>query len=377
VSVAQEAGEAAFVPLDDIAGPRRASSLLARRRPLAAPAAQLALLDSLELRGGDFERRLAEAGLAGGLRPLPVEIFQINLGKLCNMTCAHCHVDAGPDRAAEMMTRETAEACVRALDATTASVVDLTGGAPELSPVFRYLVEEAVARGKHVIDRCNLSVLLLPRSAGLAEWMAERGVEVCCSLPHWRRPNVDAQRGDGAFEKSIAGLKLLNGAGYGQGDPRRVLTLVANPAGAWLPASQASMEDEWRRGLLREHGVTFDRLSALANMPISRFLEWLQDSGNLQPYVESLVAGFNPATLERLMCRNTLSVSWDGRLFDCDFNQMLDMGSASPSGAVATVFDFRPDELQRRRIRTARHCFGCTAGAGSSCGGALEPAAPR
>lgn len=360
------------------AGARRTESLRSRLAPLSSPAAQLELLASLDLSaergGGDFERSLSEAGVSGGLRPLPVEVFQINVGKLCNMACAHCHVDAGPDRHDEVMSRETAEACLAALDATTARTVDLTGGAPELNPSFRFLVEESVARGKHVIDRCNLSVLLLPRSAGLAEWLGERGVEACCSLPHWRRPGTDAQRGDGAFEKSIAGLRLLNAAGYGKGDPRRILTLVSNPAGAWIPAGQASLEQEWRRELESRHGVTFDRLINLNNMPISRFLEWLDASGNLAPYLRDLIRAFNPATVSGLMCRTTLSVSWDGRVFDCDFNQMLGIGSQLPDESIATVFDFRPDDLVRRRIRTARHCYGCTAGAGSSCGGSLAPA---
>lgn len=361
--------------------PRRVESLVSRRSPLASPAEQLRALHAIELGPGrgDFEADLAAAGLASGLRPLPLEVFQINLGRLCNMTCAHCHVDAGPDRVAESMTRETAEACLRALDMTTATTVDLTGGAPELNPSFEMLVEGAVARGKHVIDRCNLTVLLLPRFRHLPAWLGERGVEACCSLPHWRRPNTDAQRGDGAFEKSIEALRLLNEAGYGQGDPRRRLTLVSNPAGAWIASGQASLEGEWKRELLARHGVTFDRLILLNNMPISRFLESLVASGGLESYVDRLVGSFNPTTVPRLMCRTTLSVSWDGRLFDCDFNQMLELGVA-PSGD-ATVFDFRPAELAARRVRTDRHCYGCTAGAGSSCGGELAssvaPAAMR
>ena len=354
--------------------PRRAESLVSRRSPLASPREQLRVLHAIDLRarpgGGDFEASLAAAGLASGLRPLAVEVFQINLGRLCNMTCAHCHVDAGPDRAAESMSRETAEACLRALDMTTATTVDLTGGAPELNPSFEYLVEGAVARGKHVIDRCNLTVLLLPRFRRLPEWLAERGVEACCSLPHWRRPGTDAQRGDGAFEKSIEALRLLNAAGYGQGDPRRRLTLVSNPAGAWLAAGQPSLEAEWKRELLARHGVTFDRLIHINNMPIARFLESLVACGGMEEYVDRLVTSFNPSTVARLMCRTTLSVSWDGRVFDCDFNQMLELGSEIPSGA-ATVFDFRPGELAARRIRTDRHCYGCTAGAGSSCSGSL------
>jgi radical SAM/Cys-rich protein len=347
------------------AGPKRSVSLRARRVPLASPETQLARLDALRLDGGDFEARLAETGREGLYR-LPLEYFQINVGKLCNMTCRHCHVDAGPDRTDEQMSRETAEACVDALRRTTAHTVDITGGAPELNPHFEYLVEQSVAAGRAVIDRCNLTVLLLPRMRHMPEWLGERGVEVVCSLPHWRVRNTDAQRGDGTFVKSIAALRLLNAAGYGRGDPRRRLTLVSNPAGAFLAGSQAAMEREWRAGLEREHGVRFDRLICLNNMPIARYLEWLEDTDNLAAYMARLTAAFNPATIDGLMCRNTLSVAWDGRLYDCDFNQMLDL----PVATGGHIADFDPARLQAARIVTARHCFGCTAGAGSSCGGA-------
>lgn len=347
------------------AGPKRSVSLRARRVPLASPEAQLARLDALRLDDGDFEARLAETGREGLYR-LPLEYFQVNVGKLCNMTCRHCHVDAGPDRIDEQMTRETAEACVDALRRTTAHTVDITGGAPELNPQFEYLVEQSVAAGRAVIDRCNLTVLLLPRMRHMPEWLAERGVEVVCSLPHWRVRNTDAQRGDGTFEKSIAALRLLNAAGYGQGDPRRRLTLVSNPAGAFLAGSQLAMEREWRPGLEREHGVHFDRLICLNNMPIARYLEWLEDTDNLAAYMARLTAAFNPAAIDGLMCRNTLSIAWDGRLYDCDFNQMLDL----PVATGGHIADFDPARLQAARIVTARHCFGCTAGAGSSCGGA-------
>lgn len=355
---------------EELSGSRASQSLRARQLPLASPAEQLQRLDSVVLSGGDldFERAIEAAGFHG-LQPTALEVFQINLGKLCNMTCRHCHVDAGPDRWDAMMTRPTVEACLRALDQTPAHTVDLTGGAPELHPDFRMIVDSVVARGKHVIDRCNLSVLLLPRNRGLAEWLGERGVEVVASLPHYRRRNTDAQRGDGAFEKSIEGLRLLNRAGYGSGDPTRVLTLMSNPAGAFLGASQKSVEAEWKDALLRDFDVRFDRLFALNNMPISRFLEWLIESGNLTTYMERLNRSFNPAAIAGLMCRNTMSISWDGRLFDCDFNQMLDL-DALPRGAAMTIEDFDYESWQSRRIVTARHCFGCTAGAGSSCGGA-------
>ncbi|MER3431958.1 MAG: radical SAM protein [Leptolyngbya sp. ERB_1_1] len=340
------------------------TSLLKRRSPLASSEHQQSLLENLPLKDSNFSDRLAAHGWET-LRPAELEIFQINVGKLCNMTCRHCHVDASPDRK-EIMTRETADLCLRALDLTHAHTVDLTGGAPELNPNFRYLVDQCVARGKHVIDRCNLTVLLLPTLQDLPEWFAERKVEVVCSLPHYRQRNTDAQRGDGTFEKSIETLKRLNAAGYGTGDPDRQLTLMSNPVGAFLASGQAKLEQEWKAGLAKYQGVSFDRLVTLNNMPISRFLEWLESTGNLQSYMELLVNSFNPATINGLMCRNTLSISWDGYLYDCDFNQMLDLRCESPH-----LRDFNLERLSDRAIVTGRHCFGCTAGAGSSCGGAL------
>lgn len=344
----------------DRATPRATQSLNRRGAPLAAPAAQLALLASLPLRA-EFD------ALAPDLAPAQLEIFQVNLGKLCNMTCKHCHVDAGPDRTDAMMDDATVEQVIARMRASGAHTVDLTGGAPELHPRFRHLVQAAVDAGKHVMDRCNLTVLLLPRNAGLVDWLAARGVEIVASLPHYRRPNTDAQRGDGVFERSIRALRILNAAGYGKGDPRRRLTLVSNPAGAFLGASQAGVEREWREGLQKNFGLTFDRLFVLNNMPIARFLEWLQASGNLEAYLERLVNAYNPGAVAGLMCRNTLSVGWDGRLYDCDFNQMLDLELRLPAGAH--IRDFDEAAWARRRIVTARHCFGCTAGAGSSCGG--------
>ncbi|HYE94944.1 MAG TPA: arsenosugar biosynthesis radical SAM (seleno)protein ArsS [Rubricoccaceae bacterium] len=358
-------------------GPRPTTSLRARRTPLAAPAAQLAALDALPLPDGtgNFEADLATSGWAGGLTPAPLEVFQINVGRLCNMTCRHCHVDAGPDRTEENMDRATAEACVAALDRILAvpgsalHTVDLTGGAPELNPHFAYLVEESRARGLHVIDRCNLTILTTRPFSYLPQWLADRQVEVACSLPHYRALGTDAQRGEGAYARSIEALRALNAVGYGQGDPGRRLTLVTNPVGAFLPGQQGSLEAEWKRELQRLHGVTFDRLFTITNMPISRYLEWLLDKGLVQAYMERLTAAFNPAAVAGLMCRNTISVSWDGRLFDCDFNQMLDLEARAPAHPHMTVRDFDLDAWQARRVVTARHCYGCTAGAGSSCGG--------
>lgn len=334
---------------------------------------QIATLNQVDLSSmpqqGDFDQTLQIHGW-DNLQPTTLEIFQINVGKLCNMTCRHCHVDAGPDRTQENMDRETIEACLQALDQISAHTVDITGGAPELNPHFRYLVDQCVARGKHVIDRCNLTVLLLPGMQDLPQWFAERGVEIVCSLPHYRQRNTDAQRGEGTYEKSLQVLKQLNAVGYGQGDPQHCLTLMTNPVGAFLAPDQHKIEKEWKQGLQRHHGITFDRLIALNNMPISRYLEWLETSGNLQAYMELLVNAFNPAAVAGLMCRNTFSIGWDGRIYDCDFNQMLAIGAKSQDGHLLNIKDFRPELLHKRQIQMGRHCFGCTAGSGSSCGGA-------
>lgn len=355
-------------------GAKPTTSLQRRRVPLASPQYQRETLAALDLshtpHQGNFAAHLARQGWQP-LKPAELEIFQINVGKLCNMTCRHCHVDAGPDRR-ENMTLETIEACLRAIDQTNAHTVDITGGAPELNPHFRYLVDQCVARGKHVIDRCNLTVLLLPPMQDLPQWLAERNVEVVCSLPHYRKLNTDKQRGDGTFEKSIEALRRLNAVGYGQGDPNRQLTLMSNPVGAFLASGQTKMEHEWKTGLMKNYGISFDRLITLNNMPISRFLEWLEESGNLQRYMEVLVNAFNPTTIGGLMCRNTLSVSWDGRLFDCDFNQMLDLEVQQPASEIVNIHQFNLEWLNQRQIKVDRHCFGCTAGAGSSCGGAIE-----
>ena len=356
-------------------GPRPTTSLRVRRSPLADPQQQIARLQRIPLDhlpgSGDFGAAVATSGLEK-LVAGPIEILQINLGKLCNMSCRHCHVDAGPDRWREAMSRDTVDACLGALDQIGARTVDLTGGAPELNPNFRYLVNQCVRRGKQVIDRCNLTVLLLKSCSDLPIFLADHGVEVVCSLPHYRRRNTDSQRGEGAFERSVKALDRLNAVGYGSGDPERTLTLMVNPVGAILSGDQASMERQWKRRLERDHGVTFDRLIALNNMPIARFLEWLDVSDNLEGYMELLVNSYNPATLRGLMCRNTVSVSWDGRIFDCDFNQMLELESRGVDGSSPRIESLVQQHLENREIITGRHCFGCTAGAGSSCAGALH-----
>jgi radical SAM/Cys-rich protein len=348
---------------------------LQRRSPLANPQLQIDLLESVYLSNlpnqGNFAQTLSSSGW-NKLTPAKLEIFQINIGKLCNMICNHCHVDAAPDRK-ENMDRETIDACLNALDKTTAYTVDITGGAPELNPNFRYLVEQCVLRGKHVIDRCNLTVLLLPKMQDLPQWLGDRGVEIACSLPHYQQTNTDKQRGDGTFTQSIEALHRLNAVGYGQGDPDKILTLVSNPPDATLSCNQAALlEQMWKQGLKAEHNITFDRLIAINNMPIARHLEWLEQSGSLQGYMELLVNSFNPATISGLMCRNTISVSWDGRLFDCDFNQMLELEIAEGDRPRSHIRDFNPAVLTQREIITGRHCFGCTAGKGSSCSGEID-----
>lgn len=344
------------------AGPKPTKSLRFRHDPLSAPEEQRRALAQL---GFDFAVELGRHGF-GKLQPATLEIFQINLGKLCNMTCRHCHVDAGPDRVAEMMSREIIDACFAALDRTSAHTVDITGGAPELHPEFEDVVEMALARGKRVIDRSNLTVLLLPRRRHLPDWLAERGVQIIASLPHYRQRMTDAQRGDQTFSKSMEALRRLNAVGYGRGNPRMQLHLMTNPVGAFLAGNQESLERDWKTILAREQQVAFDRLYALNNMPISRFLEWLTTSGNLESYMNRLKASFNPAAIAPLMCRNTVSVGWDGRVYDCDFNQMLEIPSETPSD----IRHLDTTAFSKRSIRTAAHCYGCTAGAGSSCGGA-------
>jgi radical SAM/Cys-rich protein len=338
-------------------------SLLAARHPLSRPEEQLVAL--ARTGAPEFEAVLRERLLAP-LHADHIDVLQVNVGKLCNQTCAHCHVDAGPDRR-EIMSRETAEKVVELLRRHPIPTLDVTGGAPELNPQFRFLVGEARALGRRVIDRCNLTVLGIAGQADLAGFLAAHHVEVIASLPSFRRAGTDAQRGDGVFERSVAGLRALNAAGYGCGTGL-VLNLIHNPVGAFLPGGQASLERDYRRELGARHGIVFDRLLTIANMPISRFLEFLERTGNTRAYVDLLVRSFNPAAVPGVMCRTHLSVGWDGSLYDCDFNQMLELPVAQ--GAPATLDALLHDGRLARHVRTDRHCFGCTAGAGSSCGGA-------
>jgi radical SAM/Cys-rich protein len=266
------------------------------------------------------------------------------------------------------MTRATAAQVIELLRGHPIPTLDITGGAPEMNPNFEYLVTEARALGRHVMDRCNLTILLLPGYESLASFLADNQVEVVASLPAFRASGTDAQRGEGVFEKSVCALRLLNSLGYGAGGALK-LNLVHNPVGAFLPGAQASIERDYRRELSTRHGVTFDSLYTITNMPISRFLDYLDQSGNLQRYMDLLVESFNPAAAKTVMCRSYISVAWDGTIYDCDFNQMLDL--RADSGAPGTLAAMLESGTLRRTIRTDRHCFGCTAGAGSSCGGAV------
>lgn len=343
-----------------------ALSLLARQNPLASTAEQLRILANTEA-CAPFEQRMGTTGL-DPLHATGITVFQINVGKLCNQTCRHCHVDAGPDRQ-EIMPRETAELCIQALAKTDIPTVDITGGAPELNPNFRWLVEQAKRLGRHVMDRCNLSVLLLPSQADLAEFLAEHRVEVIASLPYYRSSQTDAQRGEGVFDKSMSALQMLNRLGYGVEGSGLTLNLVHNPVGAFLPPKEEAIEAQFRRELARHHGVVFNHLYTITNMPISRFLEFLVESGNYEGYMERLANAFNPAAAAGVMCRYTISIGWDGTLYDCDFNQMLDLPVSH--GAPRHIRDFDPAQLHMRRIVIGNHCYGCTAGSGSTCGGAV------
>ncbi len=306
------------------------------------------------------------------LRASAIEIFQVNTGKLCNQSCAHCHVDAGPDRKHELMSRAHLERCLDIIAATpTIHTVDITGGAPEMHPDFRWFVESLSTLGKKIIDRCNLTIIVSnPKYGDLPDFLASHRVNVVSSLPYFTKLRTDAQRGDGVFEDSIRALQLLNTVGYGREGSGLELDLVYNPSGAFLPGSQATLEIEFKRHLQQKYGIVFNNLFTITNMPISRFLDYLLQSGNYESYMESLLDAFNPSTIPGLMCRNTISVSWQGYLYDCDFNQMLDLKVAPERSRH--IEDFAPEVLQQRSIVLNNHCYGCTAGAGSSCGGAIE-----
>jgi radical SAM/Cys-rich protein len=286
------------------------------------------------------------------------------LGKRCNQVCRHCHVDAGPDRR-EVMRDDVIDAALAFAVSSGVPVVDITGGAPELHPRFREIVERARSGGATVIDRCNLTTMTQPNYADLPTFLARHRVQIIASLPWYRAAETDAQRGEGVFHASIEVLRELNRAGYGDDSTGLLLHLVTNPVGAYLPARQDDLERRWKLELETRHGVKFNHLYTITNMPIGRYLEFLETSHQLEPYMKKLATAFNACTIDGLMCRSTLSVGWDGRLYDCDFNQMLSLSRAE------TIFDVRADAISETPIAVGEHCFGCTAGPGSSCGGSL------
>jgi radical SAM/Cys-rich protein len=314
-----------------------------------------------------FVERVGSAGLTLR-RAGAVETLQVNVGKLCNQACKHCHVDASPKRT-EIMSGETAAQIIEAVRRFRFQTVDITGGAPELNPSFRRLVIESRDAGAHVIVRHNLTVMFEPGQEDLPEFFRAQGVEVVSSLPYFLEQQTDAQRGHGVFNKSVEALKRLNAVGYGVEGSGLALHLVYNPVGAFLPPAQSAIEADFKRELRARHGVSFNSLYTITNMPIKRFLDYLRRTGNEERYMRKLVEAFNPQAVAGLMCRTLLSVDWTGRLYDCDFNQMLDLGV--PAGLPQSIADFDPRDFAGREITTAAHCFGCTAGAGSSCGGSV------
>ncbi|MDE3183170.1 MAG: arsenosugar biosynthesis radical SAM protein ArsS [Bacteroidota bacterium] len=315
-----------------------------------------------------FQEKLQQSGLYP-LKPTGIEIFQVNVGKMCNQTCKHCHVDAGPDRT-EIMTKETMQQCIDALrNNPSLKTVDLTGGAPEMNPEFRWFVEEIKKLNKHVIVRCNLTIILANKKYNdLPEFYKQNNIEVVCSLPFYTKDRTDRQRGNGVFENSIKALQMLNDIGYGKEETGLILNLVYNPAGAFLPPLQQSLEKGYKTALMKEFGIVFNHLFTITNMPINRYMDYLLISNNYEKYMEKLLLAYNPVAAANVMCRNLISVGWDGYLYDCDFNQMLEMKIEIPSNHVS---NFNVAELNKRNIMIGQHCYGCTAGAGSSCGGAI------
>lgn len=348
-------------------------SLHKRESELAESNRQLEILSNGIFQNGELPRfadKIKETSQFP-LRPNKLEVLQINVGYMCNQVCEHCHVDAGPDRK-EIMTVETMELCLEVIRNTGATTLDLTGGAPEMNPNFRWFVEEASKAGiQDFIVRSNLTIIRANKKYhDLPEFFKNHNVHVVSSMPHWTRGKTDKQRGDGVFDASIKALQELNAVGYGMPDSDLRLDLVYNPSGAFLPGDQSSMEKDFKKALLEDFGIRFHNLFAITNLPISRFLDYLIASDNYEDYMYSLVEAYNPMAVRSVMCTNTISVSWDGWLYDCDFNQMLDLKVASK---VQHIKDYNEQLLNDRNIIISQHCYGCTAGAGSSCQGAVAP----
>lgn len=306
------------------------------------------------------------------LKPSQIEIFQVNMGKMCNQVCKHCHVDAGPDRK-EIMTRETMQQCLEVLaNNESLHTVDLTGGAPEMNPHFRWFVTEIknIRKDIHIIVRCNLTIIRAnKRFYDLPEFYKEHDIEVVSSLPFYTADRTDRQRGDGVFEDSIKALQMLNEVGYGKEGTGLELNLVYNPAGAFLPPPQDTLEKEYKEALKKDFNIEFNKLFAITNLPISRFLDYLVVAGNYEKYMDKLIEAYNPGTVDGLMCRNTLSIGWDGYIYDCDFNQMLELKVSCKNSQHISEYDNK--SLTERDVIVNQHCYGCTAGSGSSCGGTV------
>ncbi len=350
-------------------------SLKAQHSPLADAQEQIEILEhganhDDAFRLIPFQQKLEGIGLYP-LKPAALEIFQINVGKMCNQVCRHCHVDAGPDRK-EIMTRETMQQCLDVLKINPSfKTVDLTGGAPEMNPDFRWFIEEIkkVSPSINIIVRCNLTIIRSNKKYyDLPDFFKQHNIEVVSSLPFYTKDRTDRQRGDGVFDDSVKALQMLNAVGYGVAESGLTLNLVYNPAGAFLPPSQTSLEKEFKESLQKDFGIVFNSLFAITNLPISRYLDYLLQSGNYEKYMEKLITAFNPAAAANVMCRNTISVGWDGFIYDCDFNQMLEL-KVDCSGRHIAQFNLQ--QLANRSIVVNQHCYGCTAGAGSSCGGAV------
>lgn len=299
-----------------------------------------------------------------------VDVLQVNLGRYCNLACIHCHVESGPTRT-EMMNREMVDAVLRFLASSNISALDITGGAPELNPNFDYLVESAVGLGRHVMNRCNLTVIFEPGKDYLPEFFKKHQVELVCSLPCYSQENVDKQRGKGTFDSSIRALQRLNDIGYGQADGNLILNLVYNPVGPHLPPPQEKLEQDYKRILVENFGIAFNHLYCLTNMPITRYATHLKLRGEYDCYLELLANNFNGATLDQVMCRNLISVGWEGLIYDCDFNQMLNLPIRDRAGKPLHISSLSIEQVRNHAITVGNHCYACTAGAGSSCGGTL------
>ena len=346
-------------------------SLQKRESDLANSNRQLELLSNGIFQNGElptFKSKISETSQFP-IKAKKLEILQINVGYMCNQVCDHCHVDAGPDRK-EIMTRDTMRECLEVIKNTGAHTLDLTGGAPEMNPDFRWFVEEAAKAGiKDFIVRSNLTIIRANKKYyDLPEFFKKHNVHVISSMPHWTRGKTDKQRGDGVFDKSIRALQDLNAIGYGMPGSDLRLDLVYNPSGAFLPGDQASMEKDFKKGLKEDFDINFHNLFAITNLPIARFLDYLIASENYEDYMYSLVEAYNPAAVKNVMCTNTLSISWDGYLFDCDFNQMLNLPVNSKAKHISK---YNESLLEGRNIVISQHCYGCTAGAGSSCQGVV------